>query len=181
MLKKIALSGSCYWCMEAIFQSLKGVIHVNQGWIAEKSPPTDIDSQDSSPPFYEAIMVKYDSGIIPTDVLIDIHIHSHSSTRTHSLRHRYPSAVYTQTHDERLVINELLQQKNAELNGQLLTQARIIGHFKPSQQSMQDYFYNNPEKPFCQNIISPKLKKLLSEFGQWVSLEKADKIHSHQD
>lgn len=181
MLKRIALSGSCYWCMEAIFQSLKGVIHVNQGWVAEKSPPTDIDSQDTQQPFYEAIMVKYDSDIISADVLIDIHIHSHSSTHRHPLRHRYPSTVYTYTCDEQSAIRALLQQKNAEFNGQLLTQAQIIGHFKPSQPNMQDYFYNNPDKPFCQTIISPKLKKLLSEFGQWVTPEKAEQIHSHQD
>lgn len=178
MLKEMALSGSCYWCMEAIFQSLKGVTDVNQGWVAEKPPSTNIVPPDTQATFYEAIMVKYDSDIIPTAVLIDIHIHSHSSTHTHSLRYRYPSAIYTNSQKEQSQVKRLLKQKNDELNGRLLTQSLIIGQFKSSKQSMQDYFYNNPDKPFCQTVISPKLKKLLADYGQWISSEKAETIHS---
>lgn len=174
MIKKIALSGSCYWCMEAIFQSLKGVIDVDQGWITTKHAPcTDFDEAVSYEAIsYEAVVVEFDSNVIPLDVLIDIHIHTHSSTYEHALRERYPSAVYAYHQEDFVEIENILAEKKNSFEAPLLTQTRMAGQFKPSKQSMQDYYYNNPDKPFCQTIINPKLQKLMQQYGSWVEQEK---------
>ncbi|WP_201746378.1 peptide-methionine (S)-S-oxide reductase [Veronia nyctiphanis] len=66
-MKKVGLGGSCHWCTEAIFQSLKGVVHVNQGWL---SPATEPDA------FSEGVIVSYDESKIPLDVLIEIHVYT---------------------------------------------------------------------------------------------------------
>ncbi|OEF28136.1 peptide-methionine (S)-S-oxide reductase [Vibrio rumoiensis] len=184
MIKQVALSGSCYWCMEAIFQSLKGITHVNQGWIAKKDPTITGSHTSNEPsyhePTYEAVLITYDPSIIPLEVIIDIHIHTHSSTHQHALRSRYPSAVYAYDADDLVMIETILHQFKKRFESTLLTQAFMAGNFIPSKQSMQDYFYSNPDKPFCQTIISPKLRKLMSEYASWVDNRKKVQLETSE-
>jgi peptide-methionine (S)-S-oxide reductase len=93
MLKtdKIGLGGSCHWCTEAIFQSLKGVINVKQGWIK----PDDNFSE-----FSEAVIVEFDPDLISLGNLIEIHLYTHSCTSDHAMRSKYRSAVYTFNDDQ---------------------------------------------------------------------------------
>lgn len=76
-LKKIGFGGGCHWCTEAVFQSLKGVKSVQQGWIASKNEHFE---------FSEAVIVDFDPSSIPLKVLIEIHLHTHKSTSEHSMR-----------------------------------------------------------------------------------------------
>lgn len=84
-MKKIGFGGGCHWCTEAVFQSLKGVKSVAQGWIA---------SEGKASTFSEAVMVAYDPLKIPLKVLVEIHLRTHKSTSNHSMRKKYRSAVY---------------------------------------------------------------------------------------
>jgi len=85
MNSKIALGGGCHWCTEAVFQSIRGVVSVEQGYIASTEPNSS---------FSEAVIVSYDPLTLDIKSLIDIHIRTHSSTSTHRLRDKYRSAVY---------------------------------------------------------------------------------------
>ena len=84
-ISKIGFGGGCHWCTEAIFQSLIGVENVQQGWIA---------SNGDNSSFSEAVIVEYNATIIPIEVLIEIHLHTHKSTSSHSMRKKYRSAIY---------------------------------------------------------------------------------------
>jgi len=82
---KIGFGGGCHWCTEAVFQSLKGVRSVAQGFIA---------STEKNSSFSEAVIVFYDAAIITLKDLIEIHLHTHNSTSNHRFRKKYRSAVY---------------------------------------------------------------------------------------
>lgn len=84
-LERIGFGGGCHWCTEAVFQALRGVARVDQGFIAA-TPPDDS--------FSEAVIVHYDSGIIALETLVEIHLRTHSSMSSHKLRGKYRSAVY---------------------------------------------------------------------------------------
>ncbi|WP_340676512.1 peptide-methionine (S)-S-oxide reductase [Paraglaciecola sp.] len=86
-INKIGLGGSCHWCTEGVFKSLIGITQVNQGWIA---------SIDQNSAYSEAIEVYFDSAVISLADVIEIHIHTHASTKNHSMRQKYRSASYTQ-------------------------------------------------------------------------------------
>lgn len=83
--QKVGLGGSCHWCTEAMFQALKGVHLVEQGWIASCAPHTA---------FSEAVVVHFNEAIISLEDLVRVHLHTHSCTANHSMRAKYRSAVY---------------------------------------------------------------------------------------
>ena len=82
-MTKIGFGGSCHWCTEAIFQSLRGVREVLQGCIA-----TDGDD------FSEAVIVAFDENEIALNDLVAVHLATHSCTSEHSMRRKYRSVVY---------------------------------------------------------------------------------------
>ena len=84
-VETIGFGGSCHWCTEAIFQSLIGVETVQQGWISSK-PPNETLS--------EAVLVSFNPNQISIEILIEVHLLTHSCTSEHSMRGKYRSAVY---------------------------------------------------------------------------------------
>ena len=84
-LYKIAFGGGCHWCTEAVFQSLKGVEKVEQGFIT---------SYDQNNTFSEAVIVDFNTEKIDLKTLVEIHLHTHKSTSNHSMRKKYRSAIY---------------------------------------------------------------------------------------
>ncbi|WP_017222670.1 peptide-methionine (S)-S-oxide reductase [Moritella dasanensis] len=161
--KKIGLSGTCYWCTEAIFLSLRGVTKVEQGWISSFA---DDDW------FSEGIIVSYMPDVISLKNLIAIHLHTHSSTKIHSMRDKYRSAVYAMEPYQITEIKHNLALLQDEFEQPLITRAYTLNQFKLSDESMQNYYYSDPQRPFCENIITPKLKKLLSSHAHLINKAK---------
>lgn len=84
-MRKVGFGGGCHWCTEAVFQSLVGVIKVEQGFIA----PLEVRNA-----FSEAVVVHFNQDEIGLKNLIEIHLRTHNSTSAHSMRDKYRSAIY---------------------------------------------------------------------------------------
>ena len=76
IVKKIAFGGGCHWCTEAIFQSLRGVQKVEQGWISSTHPGASTLS--------EAVIVHFETSLISLDTLIEVHLSTHNATSNHA-------------------------------------------------------------------------------------------------
>ncbi|MFK7971208.1 MAG: peptide-methionine (S)-S-oxide reductase [Bacteroidia bacterium] len=161
-MKKVGFSGTCYWCMEAMFQSLRGVTDVEQGWISTAA---------KSDHFFEGIIVHFEPSIISLDTLVEVHLHTHKSTSNHSMRDKYPSAVYAFSDEYMDSIRLIMSELQKEFADPIITTVEPFGAFKRSDEDMQNYYYSRPEKPFCVNIIEPKLRALLERFGGDVVLD----------
>ncbi|WP_239985844.1 MULTISPECIES: peptide-methionine (S)-S-oxide reductase [Arenibacter] len=144
---KIAFGGGCHWCTEAVYQSLKGVEMVEQGFVASKG-------EESS--FSEAVIVHYDPKSIALEDLILIHLHTHKSTSNHSMRSKYRSAIYTFNPLDFETSKVALQIFNERFTKPLVTKVLPFGDFKLSDGAFQNYYFNNPQKPFCETHIAPK-------------------------
>ncbi|AXT21232.1 peptide methionine sulfoxide reductase [Flavobacteriaceae bacterium AU392] len=163
MLSKIGFGGGCHWCTEAVFQSLIGVENVEQGWIA---------SEDLNDTFSEAVIVTFNSEIIPLETLTNIHLHTHKSTSNHSMRSKYRSAVYYFKEPQKVDLKNIITQLQSDFNTSIITQILPFKAFKPSREAITNYYYNNPYKPFCEQFINPKLKLILHKFSKYASKEK---------
>ncbi|WP_435414514.1 peptide-methionine (S)-S-oxide reductase [Polaribacter aestuariivivens] len=157
-LTKIAFGGGCHWCTEAVFQHLIGVDKVSQGWVS---------STGKNSSFSEAVIVEFDNSKIDLKTLIEIHLLTHKSTSNHSMREKYRSAIYYfkdyQKEEISTIINEL---QNGFLE-KIITKTLEFNNFKPSTKEFQNYYKNNPQKPFCEKYIQPNLKLILKRFSEY--------------
>ncbi|PKG52364.1 peptide-methionine (S)-S-oxide reductase [Olleya sp. 1-3] len=157
MNNKIAFGGGCHWCTEAVFQALKGVQKVEQGFIASTKDHTT---------FSEAVIVHYNPEIITLDILIQIHLYTHKSTSNHSMRTKYRSAIYYFSEEQKEDSAVLLANLQSEFEAPIITKTLPFKDFKPSEAQFKNYYKNNPNKPFCQTYINPKLKLLQAKFSK---------------
>ncbi len=163
MVSKIGFGGSCHWCTEAIFLSLKGVKKVDQGWIAS-------DGEYES--FNEAVIVEFDTKVISLHELIAVHLYTHSCTVNHSMRGKYRSAIYTFREGQEQVAQSAVSDLQPEFQKPIITKVIPYKRFRINKDDYLNYYYSDPAKPFCRNIINPKLKILLNRFSKNVDPEK---------
>lgn len=154
-MNRIAFGGGCHWCTEAVFQSLRGVNNVEQGWISSK-PPNDT--------FSEGVIVHYNDNIT-LDTLVEVHLLTHSSTSLHSKRKKYRSAIYYFEEVDKLAVEEIIKYLALENNASYITQVLPFTTFKENKESLLNYYKKNKQGPFCQTYIDPKLTVLRERFG----------------
>ncbi|GEP51168.1 peptide methionine sulfoxide reductase MsrA [Flavobacterium noncentrifugens] len=163
MIRKAAFGGGCHWCTEAVFAALKGVIAVEQGWIA---------SDGENDTFSEGVIVTFDPDTIGFKVLISIHLHTHSATSVHSMRGKYRSAVYVFTDKDAAIAAKTIETLQQDFETEIITKVLPFRDFKRNNPEALNYYFNDPQKPFCETYINPKLKMLLSKFTAVADLEK---------
>ncbi|MEO2053094.1 MAG: peptide-methionine (S)-S-oxide reductase [Allomuricauda sp.] len=162
-LHNIAFGGSCHWCTEAIFQSLLGVKKVEQGWIS---------STGENQSFSEGVIVYFDSDIIHVDILIEVHLYTHSCTSNHSFRTRYRSAVYTFSEHQSEKVVQIIARIQNDFDKPIITEVIPFVSFRKNSEIYQNYYFDNPNKQFCKTFIEPKLKLLMDEFSVHTNQEK---------
>jgi peptide-methionine (S)-S-oxide reductase len=145
-LHRIGLGGGCHWCTEAVFQHVSGVFKVEQGWIASSVPHDSLS---------EAVILHY-MDTVSLEKLIEIHLSTHSSESSHSMRAKYRSAIYYFDEEARLSSEKYLRQQS----DQLVTAVLPFVAFKKNKETYLDYYRKNPDSPFCQRYIEPKLEKV---------------------
>ena len=155
---KIGFGGGCHWCTEAVFQSLCGVTEVEQGFIKSHAP------HDS---YSEAVLVTFDSGVIPLDVLINVHLRTHASTSPHKMRGKYRSAIYVFSSKIAAETSMVLEELQSECSDLIVTMVLPFEGFKASTEQFQGYYQTNPDRPFCKTYIDPKLAKIRRQFGTY--------------
>lgn len=157
-MRKIGFGGGCHWCTEAVFQSLHGVELVEQGWIASLSP---FDS------FSEGVIVHFHEEIT-LETLIEVHLLTHSSGNSHSMRNKYRSAVYYFDESDQAVAESFIKELASVNETSYITQVLPFTEFKRNTESYLDYYKRNKEGSFCQTYINPKLEAIRKKFGRQV-------------
>jgi peptide-methionine (S)-S-oxide reductase len=149
--QRIGFGGGCHWCTEAVFQSLKGIDHVAQGFI-KSAPPADTWS--------EAVIVTFDPSIVDLATLIEIHLRTHASTSHHEMRGKYRSAIYTFDDTQQIASQHELNRLQSDFEDPLVTNVLPYIDFKESEERFHNYYQSDPARPFCKTYIDPKLAKL---------------------
>ena len=162
------LGGGCFWCMEALFQKLPGVIDVQSGFAGGKTKnPSYEEISYGETGHAEVIQVTYDSTKISYDQLLNFFWRAHDPTTLNQqgadIGPQYRSIILT---------TSLMQQREAEtskknaqkyFSSSIVTEILPLTHFYPAEKYHQKYFNKNPLAPYCCAVIAPKLHKLHME------------------
>jgi len=159
-MQRIAFGGGCHWCTEAIFQQIRGVSQVDQGWVSS----THTDATTPS----EAVIVHFDPSSISLDTLTEIHLCTHNATSNHTFREKYRSAVYTFSESQYQEAQTILEKKQKLFEKALVTKVYPFGEFRLNDEQYLNYYKSNPDKPFCQVRIEPKLRVLLERYSEFI-------------
>ena len=156
---KLGFGGGCHWCTEGVFQALRGVAQVDQGFI-QSDAPTDTWS--------EAVIVTFDPSIIELATLCEVHLRTHSATRARSPRSKYRSAVYIFEGGQRPEAEAAIARFADESGKTVHTLVLPFRSFRASDERYQNYYQTNPSRPFCRRYIDPKLELIRRHFSEVV-------------
>ena len=165
--KAIATFGNgCFWCTEAIFRMVDGVIEVNSGYSGGHTPNPDYESVCSGTTGHaECIQVIFDPGKLSYDRLLEIFWNTHDPTtlnrQGNDIGTQYRSVVFY--HDDLQYQEALSIMKKLEASGifknPIVTTLEPFKQFYPAESYHQDYYRLNGRAPYCQYVIRPKVEK----------------------
>lgn len=170
-IEMVVLGGGCFWCQEALFLHIKGVVSVVSGYAGGLlDEPTYEDVSSSNSGHAEVVKIEYNSDMIPFKELLYIFFYSHDPTTKDrqgaDVGSQYRSILLftdeKQKETAASVIKELEDKK--AFRGPIVTEVIPLEKFYPAEEYHQRYFEKNPGKGYCQVVIAPKIKKLEKEF-----------------
>lgn len=169
---EIATLGSgCFWCTEAIFETLKGVVSVTSGYAGGTvENPTYEQVCTGKTGHAEVVQIRYDPKVIQYEELLEVFFLTHDPTtlnrQGNDIGTQYRSVIFC--HNERQ--KEIAQQIKTELDrsgawdNPIVTEIVPFSAFYPAEDYHQDYFAKNPDKAYCQAVIRPKIEKFRKVF-----------------
>jgi peptide-methionine (S)-S-oxide reductase len=165
------MAGGCFWCTEAVFRDVVGVLEVESGYIGGTVPdPTYKQVCSGMTGHAEAIRVAYDPALLSLDDLLDIHFATHDPTtlnrQGNDVGTQYRSALFP-TDDEQRAAMEAAIARAAAANPQpVVTVIEGPATWYPAEDYHQEYWQGEGQRnPYCLAVIPPKLQKLRKSFA----------------
>lgn len=159
--------GGCFWCTEAVFQELRGVLSVVPGYAGGfVENPTYEEVCSGKTGHAEVIKIEYNPGEIEFTDLLTVFFATHDPTTPN----RQGSDVGTQYRSIILYTNEKQKQEAEEFieklgeGGRVVTELKPLENFYESEDYHRQYYLKNTDKPYCELVINPKLDKLKERF-----------------
>lgn len=177
MNKKATFGAGCFWCTEAVFQNVKGVIKSVSGYMGgQVKNPTYAQVCGGDTGHAEVIEVEYNPEVISFEELLLIFFKTHNPTtlnrQGNDVGTQYRSAVFYTDDEQKAAAEAMIKQLDAEgiFDHKIVTQVVPVETFYKAEGYHQDYFNNNSSQPYCAFVIQPKLNKFIKEFKEKTTL-----------
>ena len=162
--------GGCFWCTEAIFSSLKGVMEVLPGYAGGTMPnPTYEQVCTGTTGHAEATKILFDPSQITYNDLLTVFFATHDPITLNrqgaDVGTQYRSVIFTTTPDQEQQAKDFISQLNQE-GLKVVTEITSFTEFYPAEDYHKNYYENHKDQPYCEAVISPKLEKLQAKFSE---------------
>lgn len=168
------LGGGCFWCLEAIFQSLKGVEAVVSGYAGGTHPsPTYREVCSGATGHAEVVRVSFDPDVISYATLLDIFFAIHDPTTLNrqgvDIGTQYRSIVLSDGPEQERTARDAVRALEAEgrWDAPLVTEIQPLETFFPAEREHHDYYGRNSVQPYCSAVITPKVAKARRAFQEF--------------
>lgn len=168
--KVITLGGGCFWCVEAVFVRVQGVLDVESGYCnGHTVNPTYAQVCEGDTGHNEVVRLTYDPSVISLRELLEIFFVIHDPTslnrQGHDVGTQYRSGVYLSDETDRTVAQQVMDEVNAALSGRVVTELQALHNYSPAEDYHQDYFERNPNQGYCAFVVAPKVQKFVRTFA----------------
>jgi peptide-methionine (S)-S-oxide reductase len=159
------LGGGCFWCVEAVYERLPGIISVVSGYAGGQTEnPTYEEIGTSKTGHAEVVQIEYDPAKISYEKIIDLFWEAHDPTTLNrqgaDTGPQYRSIILTENDDQIRIANESKTRAQTKSKSPIVTEIVPLTKFYPAEDYHQDFYRENPMHPYNQAVIRPKLKKL---------------------
>ena len=159
------LGGGCFWCVEAVYERLPGIISVVSGYAGGQTEnPTYEEIGTGKTGHAEVVRITYDPAKISYEKIIDLFWEAHDPTTLNrqgaDTGPQYRSIILTENADQMRMANESKTRAQTKSKSPIVTEIVPLTKFYPAEDYHQDFYRENPMHPYNQAVIRPKLKKL---------------------
>jgi peptide-methionine (S)-S-oxide reductase len=166
------VGGGCFWCVEAVFEQLRGVTQVESGYTGGRTDaPTYKQVCNGDTGHVEVIQVTFDPTAISFRQILEVFFAVHDPTTLNRQGHdagtQYRSAIFYHSPEQNAVAEKTIADLNAEgiWDNPIVTEITAFGRFFKAEEYHQGYFRDNPFQPYCQAVVSPKVAKFRMKFA----------------
>ena len=170
--KEVAtLAGGCFWCLEAVYDEMKGVTSVESGYMGGRKPnPTYREVCDGQTGHAEVVSITFDPAVVSFKELLEVFFVIHDPTtlnrQGNDVGTQYRSAIYYHSPEQKATAEEVISSLNAAKlwDAPIVTELTPVSTFYVAEDYHQEYFARNPAQPYCMFVVAPKVIKFRKEF-----------------
>lgn len=167
--REIYLGGGCFWCMEAVFQNLKGVLAVESAYCNGYSKnPTYKEVCNGDSGHVEVVKVVFDTEQVTLEQLLEVFLAVHDPTSLNAQGAdkgpQYRSGIYSENTDVLEQVKSFLKQQQSRFDQPIVTEVEVLNSYYKAEQYHQNYFLNNPSSGYCAFVVAPKVDSFRSKF-----------------
>jgi peptide-methionine (S)-S-oxide reductase len=170
-LQTATLAGGCFWCLEAVFDEVKGVHGVESGYAGGTMPnPSYREVCNGNTGHAEVVQVHFDPTIVSYRDLLNVFFAIHDPTTLNrqgaDVGTQYRSAIFYHDDEQKRIAEELIKDLNAQKiwDRPIVTEVTNLDKFYMAEDYHQEYFAMNPYQPYCMAVVAPKVSKFRKHF-----------------
>jgi methionine-S-sulfoxide reductase len=164
-MEKIVLGGGCFWCVEAVFEELSGIVSLLPGYAGGVSPnPTYSEVCGGLTGHAEVVEVEFDPDQVSLEDVLDMFFSSHDPTSKNrqgaDVGSQYRSIILYTSEDQKAAVEKFIMEISGEYKKPIVTEVKALGVFYPAEEYHRGYYRKNPGQGYCQIVITPKVSKI---------------------
>ena len=167
------LGGGCFWCLEAVYLEMKGVLRVESGYMGGRiENPTYEQVCGGRTGHVEVVQVTFDPAVTTYRDVLEVFFGIHDPTtrdrQGNDVGPQYRSVIFYHSEAQRAAAEELIRELTAEevFPAPIVTAVEPAAVFYKAEDYHQDYFRNHPNQPYCAFVVAPKVKKFREKFAK---------------
>lgn len=166
------VASGCFWCIDAVFQRLKGVESSVTGYAGGSEADANYYKVASGTTGHaEAVRVTFDETVLPSEDLLDIFFLTHDPTTKDrqgaDVGSQYRSALFYADESQKADFETAVRRAQKVWDDPIVTELAPLEAFFEAEPEHQDYFSNNPANPYCSIVINPKLNKARAKYAKY--------------
>ena len=165
------LAGGCFWCLEAVYNELRGVESVVSGYAGGHDPDPTYEAVCSETTGHaEVVQIAFDPDMVSFRELLEVFFTIHDPTtlnrQGNDVGTQYRSAIYYHDEEQRLVAEEVIEEMTVAglWDDPIVTEVTALDTFYEAEEYHQQYFEKNPFQPYCFVVVRPKVSKFRKKF-----------------
>jgi peptide-methionine (S)-S-oxide reductase len=179
-LQTATLAGGCFWCLEAVFDEIKGVYSVESGYAGGHVPnPTYRQVCNGDTGHAEVVQIRFDPDIVSYRDLLNVFFAIHDPTTLNrqgaDVGTQYRSAIFYHDEEQKRTAEELIRELNAQKiwDDPIVTEVTRLDKFYMAEDYHQEFFARNPYQPYCMAVVAPKVAKFRKHFLEMLKKQSA--------